>query len=151
MDNRMSWEDYFFKIMDIVAERSTCLRRKVGAIFVKDKRILVTGYNGAPSGITHCLDVGCLRDKMEVPSGQRHELCRAVHAEQNAIVQASVHGVSLFGSVLYVPVNPCSICMKMLINVGVKAIYCREEYPDELSLELLRESNIEMYLQGGLR
>ncbi len=132
--------------MDIafmVAKRSTCLRRSVGAVLVKDKRLLATGYNGAPSGIEHCLDVGCLREKMKIASGQRHELCRGIHAEQNAIIQAAYHGVSIKDSTLFCTNLPCAICTKMLINAGIKKIYYQSGYADELSQKLLKEAGIE--------
>ena len=112
---RMSWPDYFMNITYLVSERSTCSRRKVGAIAVKDKRILATGYNGAPVGIRYCLEVGCLRDQLKIPSGQRHEICRGLHAEQNVIIQAAIHGISLKGADLYCTTHPCSFCCKMLI------------------------------------
>jgi dCMP deaminase len=141
---RPGWDDYFFRITDLVASRSTCLRRKVGAILVRDRRILSTGYNGAPQGLAHCLDIGCLREKLGVPSGQRHELCRAIHAEQNAIIQAARHGVSVVDSDLYCSAHPCVICTKMLINSGVKRIYFREGYPDELSAAMLNEADVQV-------
>ncbi|EPR44776.1 CMP/dCMP deaminase zinc-binding protein [Desulfovibrio sp. X2] len=142
MDSRLPWPQYFMKIAFIVAERSTCLRRKVGAVAVKDRRILATGYNGAPSGLAHCLDIGCLREKLKVPSGERHELCRALHAEQNVIVQAARHGISIDGAAIYCTTQPCLICTKMLINVGVREIYFSQSYPDELSREMILESGI---------
>ncbi len=141
---RLSWEEYFMDIAKLVAERSTCLRRKVGAIAVFDKRILATGYNGVPSGISHCLDVGCLREQMNIPSGQRHEICRGLHAEQNVIVQAAIHGVSLKGAEIYCNTQPCLICTKMLINCQIKKIYYLSSYDDELSLNMLKEANIEL-------
>lgn len=141
---RPSWDDYFMEIADVVATRSTCVRRRVGAILVKDKRILATGYNGAPAGIQHCEEAGCLREKLEIPSGERHELCRGLHAEQNAIIQCAVHGVNLQGAVLYSTTQPCVLCSKMLINAGIKTIVFRGSYPDELSLSLLREAGIEL-------
>ncbi len=144
MDNRPSWDEYFIEIAKLVATRSTCLRRRVGAVLVKDKRILATGYNGPPSGLRHCIEIGCLREKLGIPSGERHELCRGLHAEQNAIIQAAIHGVSVHGSVLYCTTFPCVICTKMLINAGVKKIYYLEGYPDDLSLEMLREAGIEI-------
>jgi dCMP deaminase len=143
-DPRPSWEDYFLKITELVASRSTCLRRKVGAILVRDRRILATGYNGAPAGLNHCLEVGCLRADRGVPAGQRHELCRAIHAEQNAIIQAARHGVSPVGATLYCTHQPCVICTKMLINSGVCRIIYLEGYPDELSMELLEEAGVEL-------
>jgi len=139
---RPSWDDYFMDITELVAQRSTCLRRHVGAILVRDKRIITTGYNGAPSRIEHCLDVGCLREQMGIPSGERHELCRALHAEQNAIIQAAIHGVSIKGASLYCTNMPCSICTKMIINAQIEAIYYKEGYPDSLAGELLAEAGI---------
>ncbi len=132
------------EIAHLVATRSTCLRRKVGAVIVKDKRILATGYNGAPSGITHCCEVGCLREKLKVPSGERHELCRGLHAEQNAIIQAALHGVSVKDAVIYTTTFPCVICSKMLINAGIRRIYYASGYPDELSRSMLEEAGIEL-------
>jgi len=129
-------------IAHLVAKRSTCLRRQVGAILVKDKRILATGYNGAPSGIAHCLDVGCLREKNKVPSGERHELCRGSHAEQNAIVQAATYGIPIKDANLFCTNLPCSICIKMIINAGIKTIFYEEGYPDSLSEELIKEAGI---------
>ncbi len=142
--NRPSWHEYFMSIAELVASRSTCLRRKVGAVLVKDHRILATGYNGAPSGISHCLEVGCLREKMDVPSGQRHELCRGLHAEQNVLIQAAYHGVSVAGSTLYCTNLPCIICTKMLINAGTQIIFYREGYADDLSRDMLKEAGIEL-------
>jgi dCMP deaminase len=139
---RPSWEEYFMDIARLVARRSTCLRRQVGAVLVKEKNILATGYNGTPSGITHCAEVGCLRQQLGVPSGERHELCRGLHAEQNAIIQAAKHGVNIAGSTLYCTNSPCSICSKMLINAGIARIIYLEGYPDSLSLEMLREAGI---------
>jgi len=129
-------------ITHLVAKRSTCLRRQVGALLVKDKRILATGYNGAPSGIVHCLDVGCLREKNNIPSGERHELCRGSHAEQNAIVQAAAYGIPIKDAVLFCTNLPCSICIKMIINAGIKTIFYEQGYPDVLSNELISEAGI---------
>ncbi len=143
-DPRLSWDEYFLKIALLVAERSTCIRRKVGAVAVKDKRILATGYNGAPSGLRHCLEVGCLRERLGIPSGERHELCRGLHAEQNVIIQAALHGISLNGCYLYCTHQPCLICTKMLINCGVERIIFIEGYPDELSLAMLKEAGIKI-------
>jgi dCMP deaminase len=142
--DRPSWIKYFMDITELVAKRSTCLRRAVGAIIVKDKQILSTGYNGAPSGIRHCSEVGCLRDRLKVPSGQRHELCRGIHAEQNAIIQAAYHGVSIKGATLFCTNLPCSICAKMIINAGIKKIYYRSGYADEMSAEMFTEACIEV-------
>lgn len=148
-DQRPSWEEYFMDIALLVARRSTCLRRAVGALIVKDKRILATGYNGAPSGIRHCEEVGCLRETMNIKSGQRHELCRGIHAEQNAIIQAAYHGVQIKGASLYCTNLPCSICTKMIINAGIKKIYYQEGYADELSRDLLAESGLEVIQLGS--
>ncbi|MCA1944144.1 MAG: cytidine/deoxycytidylate deaminase family protein [Desulfovibrio sp.] len=141
-DPRLPWPEYFMRICFLVAERSTCLRRKVGAIAVKNKRILATGYNGAPSGTPHCLDVGCLREQLGVPSGQRHEICRGLHAEQNILVQAAVHGVSIQGAEIYCTTQPCLICSKLLANCGVTAIYYAQPYPDALAEAMLREAGV---------
>jgi dCMP deaminase len=141
---RPSWQEYFLNITQLVAERSTCTRRKVGAILVRDRRVITTGYNGVPSKISHCADVGCLRDKLKVPSGERHELCRGLHAEQNAIIQAATHGVSILGCTLYCTNMPCSICSKMLINAGIVKIYYSEGYADSLGEEMLQEAGIEV-------
>ena len=128
---RIPWREYFMKIAELASERSTCLRRKVGAVAVRDNRILATGYNGAASGAPHCLDEGCLREELGIPSGERHELCRAIHAEMNVIIQASLHGVSLKGAELYCTHKPCFICAKMLVNAGIKTIIVHQAYPDE--------------------
>ncbi len=143
MSSRPTWDEYFIEITKLVAKRSTCIRRHVGAILVKDKRILATGYNGAPQNIRHCLDIGCIRESKKVPSGERHELCRGIHAEQNLIIQAAYHGISIAGAQLYCTNFPCSICAKMIINAGITKIMYLEGYPDELSQELLSEANIE--------
>lgn len=142
--NRPSWETYFMEITALVAQRSTCLRRSVGAVIVKDKRILATGYNGAPSGAPHCIDVGCLREQLQVASGERHELCRAIHAEQNAIIQAAYLGVSIQGATLFCTNLPCSICAKMIINAGIKKIYYQDGYADAMALEMLTEAGVEI-------
>ncbi len=139
---RPSWDEYFMSIAELVAQRSTCLRRQVGAVLVRDKRIITTGYNGAPSRISHCSAVGCLRHDKGIPSGERHELCRGLHAEQNAIIQAAMHGVSLEGSTLYCTNQPCSICSKMLINARVVDIIYKEGYSDKLAVEMLSEAEI---------
>lgn len=142
--SRPSWDEYFMKITQVVSERSTCRRRQIGSLIVKDKRILSTGYNGAPSGIPHCLDVGCLREERGVPSGERHELCRGLHAEQNAIIQAALHGVSINGAIIYSTHQPCVLCAKMIINAGLKEIIFRDSYPDELAEKLLEEGKIKI-------
>lgn len=141
---RPSWDEYFIQLAYLVSQRSTCLRRKVGAVLVKDKRILATGYNGAPSKITHCEVVGCLREKLGVPSGERHELCRGLHAEQNVLLQAAIYGVSTKDSVLYITNAPCSICAKMLINAGIKEIVFVDDYPDKMAKEFLGEAKIKI-------
>lgn len=141
---RPSWQEYFTEITRMVATRSTCKRRHVGAILVKNKRILATGYNGTPSGIAHCLDVGCLRDELGIPSGERHELCRGLHAEQNAILQAAQHGVSIADADLYCTNLPCIICSKMIINAGIKRVYYLDGYADALSREMLAAANVDL-------
>jgi len=142
--SRPSWPEYFMAITRMVAKRSTCLRRSVGAILVKDKRILATGYNGAPAGLRHCVEVGCLRDDTSVPSGTRHELCRGLHAEQNAIIQAAYHGIAIDGAILYCTNKPCVICSKMIINAGITRIYYEEGYDDTLSDQMFIEANLEI-------
>lgn len=139
---RPAWDQYFLEIATVVAQRSTCLRRKVGALIVKEKRILTTGYNGAPRGLPHCLDIGCLRDEVGAESGTEHELCRGLHAEQNAIIQAALYGVSIDGGVMYSTHQPCVLCTKMIINAGLWAVYYLEPYPDALSRRLLEEAGI---------
>jgi len=129
-------------IVNLVAQRSTCIRRQVGAVIVKDKNILATGYNGAPRGLAHCVDVGCLRDRLNVPSGEKHELCRGLHAEQNAIVQAAYHGVGINGATIYTATFPCVICAKMIINAGIVRVVYGQAYSDILSGELLSEAGI---------
>ena len=140
---RPTWDEYFMKIAHLVAERSTCTRRRVGAIIVKDKRIISTGYNGAPRGLKHCLEVGCLREQMGIPSGERQELCRGAHAEQNAIIQAASSGVSMDGATMYCTTAPCSTCAKMIINAGIRRLVLGERYPDALGETLVGEAGIE--------
>jgi dCMP deaminase len=144
MEPRPSYDEYFMEMAHVVAKRSTCLRRRVGAILVKEKHILSTGYNGAPKGLRHCSETGCLREDQNIPSGERHELCRGLHAEQNAIIQAAVFGVSIKGSVLYCTNTPCVVCVKMLINAGVTEIIYAGEYPDELAKQLMSESTLKI-------
>ena len=132
------------QIAELVATRSTCLRRSVGAVIVKNKRILATGYNGAPTGVPHCAETGCLRVQRNVPSGQRHELCRGIHAEQNAIIQAASHGVTISGADLYCTNLPCSICTKMIINAGLKTVYYKDGYADDLSKQMLADTDIRL-------
>lgn len=141
---RPTWDEYFLEVAALVSKRATCLRRKVGAVLVKDKKILATGYNGAPSGLKHCIDIGCLREKLHIPSGERHELCRGLHAEQNVLLQAALYGVSTKDSVLYVTNQPCIICAKMLINGGVKEIVTSGDYPDKLARDFLGEAKIKV-------
>ncbi|NVM24574.1 MAG: dCMP deaminase family protein [Desulfobacterales bacterium] len=141
---RPAWPEYFMSIAKLVTTRSTCLRRKVGAVLVKDKRILATGYNGAPTGIRHCKDTGCLRETLKVKAGERHELCRGLHAEQNVIIQAAYYGAVSKGTTLYSTHMPCVICSKMLINAGVEKIVYLDGYPDPLADEILSEANIEL-------
>jgi dCMP deaminase len=139
---RPSWDEYFMEIARLVVSRSTCLRRQVGAVIVKDKKILATGYNGAPSGLAHCSDVGCLRDTLHIPSGERHELCRGLHAEQNAIIQAAYYGISISGATLYCTNFPCIICTKMLINAGITRVVYEKGYADDLARQMWEESNV---------
>ena len=141
---RPSWDDYFMKITKDVSLRSTCLKRKVGAIIVKDFRVLSTGYNGAPKKMKHCKETGCLRKNLNVPSGQRHELCRGLHAEQNAIIQAAWHGVKIEGGTMYATYQPCIICVKMMINAGIMRLIYEGDYPDKLARQMLKESGIKV-------
>ena len=145
---RPTWDEYFMKITMLVAERSTCMRRMVGAIIVNDKKIVSTGYNGAPKGLKHCLEIGCLREEMGIPSGERHELCRGAHAEQNAIIQAAGSGTNMDGATMYCTDSPCSTCTKMIINSGIRRLVLGKKYPDELGEKLISESGIEtIYLE----
>lgn len=141
---RPSNDQYFMDVAKLVSSRSTCVRRKVGAVIVKDKHILSTGYNGSPKGTRHCEDLGCIRNQMNITSGTRHELCRGVHAEQNAVAQAAYFGVSVNGGTMYTTTFPCSMCAKILINSGISEIVYNEGYADDLSKELLEETNIKL-------
>ena len=141
---RPSPDEYFMEIASVVSKRSTCLREHVGAVLVREKHILSTGYNGAPSGLPHCEEVGCLRERLRVPSGERHELCRGVHAEANAIIQAALHGVSTENSTMYCTHQPCTMCTKMAINAKVKEIVYETPYPDDLSIQLLKDAKIKI-------
>lgn len=141
---RPSWDSYFMQLAFVVAGRSTCLRRQVGAVMVKEKQILSTGYNGSPSGLLHCDEVGCLRQSLNVPSGERHEICRAVHAEQNALVQAAKHGVAIDGADLYTTLQPCVQCTKMIINAGIQRVVYTHAYPDQLALAMAKEAGLEL-------
>lgn len=145
---RPSWDSYFIQMAQVVAGRSTCLRRQVGAVMVKDKQILSTGYNGSPSGLQHCEEVGCLRQSLGVPSGERHEICRAVHAEQNALVQAAKHGVAITGADLYTTHQPCVLCTKLLINAGIKRVVYIHSYPDELAVKMAGEAGLNLVKFG---
>jgi len=136
-------DEYFLKIASVVAERSTCRRHHVGAVAVRNKHILATGYNGAPSGLKDCLELGCLREEMKIPSGTRHEICRGIHAEQNVVIQASLHGVSLEGSTIYATHSPCRLCAKMLVNAKIKRYVSYGKYDDNLFIDLFREAGIE--------
>jgi dCMP deaminase len=145
---RPTWEDYFMEIARVVATRSSCLRRQVGAVLVKNRQILATGYNGVPRGIEHCDVRGCLRDKLGIPSGERQELCRGLHAEQNAIIQAAYHGVAINGAEIFSTLQPCITCAKMLINAGVVSVHYCGVYPDALSLELFEEAGTRLVRMG---
>jgi dCMP deaminase len=146
---RPSWDEYFMEMAILTSKRSTCLRRQVGAVIVKDRHIIATGYNGAPRGIKHCEERGgCLREKLNVPSGERHELCIGVHAEQNAIIQAATLGQSIEGGVIYVTNQPCIICAKMIINAGISRIVVREGYPDQLAIDILGEAGLRIVVLG---
>jgi dCMP deaminase len=143
INSRPDWDEYFMSIVYLISRRSTCLRRHVGAVIVKNNQILATGYNGVPRNIEHCSQQdGCLREKLGVPSGQRHELCRGLHAEQNAIIQAAVHGASIEDGTLYCTTMPCIVCTKMLINAGIKKVIYSEGYQDKLATEMMDQANI---------
>ena len=140
---RPTWDEYFMEMAELTAKRSTCSRRQVGAVIVRDNRAVATGYNGAPRGLAHCEEKGgCLRQKMNIPSGQRHELCRALHAEQNAIISAASMGNAIENGTIYITHQPCVICAKMIVNAGIKRIVVREGYPDELAMEILDEAGL---------
>jgi len=141
---RPDWDSYFMEMAKLASRRSSCLRRMVGAVLVKDRRMLATGYNGVPSRVVHCDVAGCIRDQMLVPSGERHELCRGLHAEQNAIIQAAFHGISIRDSDIYCTTFPCAICAKMLINAGIRRIMYLEEYQDPLARNMFTEAKVEM-------
>jgi len=141
-NQRPSWDQYFIDIARLVSKRSTCSRRKVGAIIVKDRRVLATGYNGTPSKIKHCTETNCIREKLRIPSGERHELCRGLHAEQNVLLQAALYGISVKNSVLYCTNQPCVICAKMLINAGIDEVIIADGYPDKMAKDFLKEAKI---------
>ncbi|NMA69138.1 MAG: dCMP deaminase family protein [Desulfitobacterium sp.] len=144
VSKRPSWDEYFMQMAQVIASRSTCMRRQVGAVIVKDQQILSTGYNGSPTGLSHCAETGCLREKLGIPSGERTEICRAVHAEQNALVQAAKHGVSIKGADIYTTVQPCVLCTKLLINAGIKKVFYLIPYQDKLALEMAEEAELEL-------
>ncbi len=147
MAERLELDTYFLKIASVVAERATCLRHHVGALAARDKHILATGYNGAPSGLPDCLTLGCLRDELNIPSGERHEICRAIHAEQNVIIQAGLHGVSLEGSTIYCTHTPCRLCAKMLVNARIARYVSFGRYRDDIFTDLFKDAGIEMVMQ----
>ena len=143
VERRLSLDDYFMELVFVVSKRSTCIRHKNGAVLVRGKHVLSTGYNGAPSGLLHCLKKGCIREEKGIPSGQRHELCRGVHAEANAIIQAALHGVNTGNATMYTTQQPCSMCAKMIINAKIKEVVYKHPYPDDLSRDLLKEAKIQ--------
>jgi dCMP deaminase len=142
--DRPNWDEYFMRFAQLASTRTSCMRRAVGAVLVRDRNVLATGYNGAPKGQEHCEQVGCIREKLNVPSGEKHELCRGLHAEQNAIIQAAFHGISIKGADLYCTTFPCVICAKMLINAGIRRIYFVEGYADELSSSMLDQAGVKL-------
>ena len=148
MNQRPTWDEYFMEMAELARKRSTCLRRGVGAVIVKDNRVIATGYNGVPKGIRHCEETGCLRQQLNVPSGKMHELCRGLHAEQNAIIQAACMGSSIEGGTLYCTTQPCVICTKMIINAGIKRVVIKESYPDALAQELAEEAGLVIDVMG---
>lgn len=146
-DERPTFDEYFLDFAKLAAKRSTCLRRQVGAVIVKDKHVIATGYNGAPRKLKHCGELGgCLREELKIPSGERHEVCRALHAEQNAIIQAATLSTSIEGATIYITHQPCSICAKMLINAGIERIVVGDSYPDKLANELLNEAGLSIVM-----
>lgn len=149
MDNRPSWDEYFMEMAELAAGRSTCLRRQVGAVIVQNKHVIATGYNGAPKGVPHCGEKGgCMREMRGIPSGERHELCRALHAEQNAIIQAATLAQSIEDGTMYITNQPCVICAKMIINAGIRRIVVKEGYPDDLAVEMLEEAGLKIVMLG---
>ena len=149
MTERPSLDEYFLEMASVAAKRSTCLRNRVGAVIVKDKRIISTGYNGAPRNLDHCLDIGCIRQQQNIASGTRHEKCRAVHAEQNAIIQAALHGVSTMGATLYCTHQPCILCTKMIINANIKRVVYLTPYPDPDSMGFFHNAGVEVVNLGA--
>src|SRR3990172_5661057 len=140
---RPSWDEYFMKMALLVAERATCLRHHVGAVIVKDKRMLTTGYNGAPAGTKDCLELGCLREELNIPSGTRHEICRAIHAEQNALIQAALYGISVAEGTIYCTHSPCILCAKMLVNAKISRFITCGDYADKTFEPLFKEAGVE--------
>ncbi|MFH1854219.1 MAG: dCMP deaminase family protein [Candidatus Omnitrophota bacterium] len=140
---RPDWDEYFLKMAYLVAERSTCMRHHVGAVIARNKRILTTGYNGAASGIKDCLQLGCMRNEKGIPSGERHEICRAIHAEQNAIIQAGLHGINIADSTVYCTHSPCILCAKMLTNCKIRKFVTSGFYADKNFRPLFKEAGIE--------
>ena len=144
---RLDTDEYFLKIASVVAERATCRRHHMGALAVRDKHILATGYNGAPAGLPDCLELGCLRDELDIPSGEKHEICRAIHAEQNVIIQASLHGVSLEGSTIYCTHTPCRLCAKMLVNAKIRRFVSFRRYQDDTFSDLFQAAGIQVEIK----
>jgi dCMP deaminase len=141
---RPNWDEYFMEMAEVAAKRSSCMRRTVGAVLVKGNHIVSTGYNGSVSGLRHCKEVGCLRDKLNIPSGQRHEICRGAHAEENTVIQAALHGTSTEGATLYTTFSPCTHCAKIIANAKIKKVICGGKYPDDLGMEILKEAGVEV-------
>lgn len=139
---RPDWDEYFLKMAMLAAERSTCLRHNVGAVTVKDRKVLTTGYNGAPAHTKDCIELGCLRDELKIPSGTQHQICRAVHAEQNAIIQAAYHGIDLKGATMYCTHTPCIICAKMIVNAGIAKVVTYNDYSDDSFVKLFAEADV---------
>ena len=151
-DTRISWDEYFMEMAKLAARRSTCLRRQVGAVIVQDKHVIATGYNGAPKGIPHCAELGgCYREQNNIPSGERHELCRALHAEQNAIIQAATYAQGIDGATIYITHQPCVICAKMIINAGIERIVVDDGYPDDMAVDILEEAGLRIVKLGDIR
>ncbi|MDR1272549.1 MAG: cytidine/deoxycytidylate deaminase family protein [Clostridiales Family XIII bacterium] len=147
---RPTWDEYFMDIARLTAQRSTCLRRQVGAVIVLDRHLIASGYNGAPRGLAHCSEVGgCYREKLGIRPGERHELCRGLHAEQNAIIQAAALGHAIDGSTIYITHQPCAICAKMIVNAGIGKIIVGEGYPDELAVDILNEAGLKVVSLEG--
>jgi dCMP deaminase len=148
---RPGWDEYFLRLAELAATRSTCTRRQVGAVLVSGRRVLATGYNGAPRGLPHCRETGCLRERLQIPSGQRHEICRGIHAEQNAILQAAQYGVAVKAATFYCTNQPCAICAKLILNLDVGRLVLRSAYPDDLAADLLREAGFAESDESGLK